>query len=109
MFQHEIEFTYLRELSITYPPVLQIKTVAEILQEDVPTIRARIRRGSFPIPVRQETGGRQYVLLAELVHFVCTGEISSQQNTSTAQKTTSNLRGRPCKVDQITRHQGGVQ
>ncbi len=101
MYQHEIEFAYLRELSITYPPVLQIKMVAEILKEDVPTIRARIRRGSFPIPVRQETGGRQYVLLTELVHFVCTGEISPQQNTLTARKTASKRRGRPCKADQI--------
>ena len=101
MYQHEIEFAYLRELSITYPPVLQIKMVAEILKEDVPTIRARIRRGSFPIPVRQETGGRQYVLLTELVHFVCTGEISSQQNTLTARKTTPKRRGRPYKADQI--------
>ena len=101
MYQHEIEFAYLRELSITYPPVLQIKMVAEILKEDVPTIRARIRRGSFPIPVRQETGGRQYVLLTELVHFVCTGEISPQQNTLTARKTTSKRRGRPYKADQI--------
>lgn len=66
MSTHDIEFAYLRELSLTYPPVLSIKMVADILKENVPTIRARIRRGSFPVPVRQETGGRQYVLLAEL-------------------------------------------
>ncbi len=102
MYQHEIEFAYLRELSLTYPPVLQIKMVAEILKEDVPTIRARIRRGSFPIPVRQEIGGRQYVLLAELVHFVCTGEICPQQNTlTTIKKTASKRKGRPYKADRI--------
>ena len=102
MSTHDIEFAYLRELSLTYPPVLQIKMVANILKEDVPTIRARIRRGSFPVPVRQETGGRQYVLLTELVHFVCTGEIRSQPGRLSAiDRTTPRRRGRPSKADRI--------
>ncbi len=66
------------ELLNQYPPVLQIPTVAAILKEEVPTIRARIRRGAFPITVRQEPGGRQYVLLADLVRFLIDGEVQPQ-------------------------------
>lgn len=68
----------LRELLSNYPPILHIQMVAAILKEEVPTIRARIRRGSFQMTVRQDPGGRQYVLLVDLVRFVCTGETQPQ-------------------------------
>ncbi len=68
----------MRELLASFPPILQIQMVAEILKEEVPTIRARIRRNAFPITVRQETGGRQYVLMVDLVRFICTGETQPQ-------------------------------
>ena len=70
--------TLMRELFATYPPILYIPMVAEILKEDVPTVRARIRRGAFQMTVRQDPGGRQYVLLVDLVRFVCTGETQPQ-------------------------------
>lgn len=102
MSTHDHEFAYLCELNQKYPPVLSVKMVAEILKEDVPTVRARIRRGSFPIPVRQETGGRQYVLLAELVHFVFTGPTQPQHDIFCAiDRPAPRRRGRPSKADQI--------
>lgn len=47
----------MRELFSTYPPILPIPMVAAILQEEVPTVRARIRRGSFQMTVRQDPSG----------------------------------------------------
>lgn len=104
----DIEVALLRELYASYPPILQIKAVAEILREDVPTIRARIRRGSFPVAVRKETGGRQYVLLADLVRFLSSGEIQTQPSTRLARVTQNSAslngsrpRGRPPKAAQL--------
>jgi hypothetical protein len=111
---NDIEVALLRDLSTRYPFVLQIKTVAEILQEDVPTIRARIRRGSFQVAVRQEPGGRQYVLLVDLVHFIVSGDVQLQpksrpsflaRNQNGINGTRS--RGRPPKSDQLRRQNGG--
>lgn len=106
--QHDIELAFLRELYGTYPPILQIKAVAEILQEAVPTIRAQIRRGSFPIAVRQEPGGRQYVLLTDLVRFISTGEYQAQP-TIRISRSSKNINisnesrrpGRPTKAEQM--------
>jgi hypothetical protein len=78
MNQLESIATLLRELFAIYPPILQISMVAEILKEEVATIRARIRRGAFQMTVRQDPGGRQYVLLVDLVRFACTGETQPQ-------------------------------
>lgn len=108
-FQNEIA-ALMRERLTTYPPILQIPMVAEILQEEVPTIRARIRRGTFQIAVRQEPGGRQYVLLADLVRFLCSGEVQSQPDARPAHKVRNPLglngkrpRGRPTKAEQFAR------
>lgn len=79
-FQNEIS-VLLRELLKNYPPLLTIPMVAAILKEEVATIRARIRRGAFPICVRQEPAGRQYVLLADLVRFLIDGEVQPQPAT----------------------------
>jgi hypothetical protein len=107
-YQNEMA-ALLRERFATYPPILQIPMVAGILNEEVPTIRARIRRGSFPITVRQEIGGRQYILLVDLVHFLCTGE--PQQPAERPIRPPRNPlglngkrpRGRPTKAEQIAR------
>lgn len=105
---NDIEVALLRELYTGYPPILQIKAVAEILREDVPTIRARIRRGSFPVAVRQEPGGRQYVLLTDLVRFLSSGETQPQPSTRpvrTPRNPTeingSRQRGRPPKATKL--------
>lgn len=74
MNQLEAMAALLRELFASYPPILSIQMVAEILELEVPAVRARIRRKAFPITVRQEEGGPQYVLLADLVRFSITGE-----------------------------------
>lgn len=106
-FQNEIA-ALMRERFATYPPILQITSVAEILEEDVPTIRARIRRGTFPITVRQETGGRQYVLLVDLVCFFCSGEIQPQPEMRPARKVRNpggingkRRRGAPSKAERV--------
>lgn len=100
----------MRELLVSFPPILQIPMVAEILKEEVPTIRARIRRGSFPITVRQEAGGRQYVLLVDLVRFLCTGETQPQPVERPVRVPRNPLglngkrpRGRPTKSEQFAR------
>lgn len=106
----------MRELLASYPPILQIQMVAEILKEEVPTIRARIRRGSFPITVRQELGGRQYVLLIDLVRFLCTGEPQPQPASRPVRPPRNPLglngkrhRGRPTKAEQmLSQHQVGA-
>lgn len=100
----------MRERFAAYPPILQIPMVAEILKEEVPTIRARIRRGSFQVTVRQEPGGRQYILLVDLVRFLCTGEAQPQpaarprcfpRNPQGLNGTRQ--RGRPTKAEQLAR------
>jgi len=78
MNQLEAIAALLRELFASYPPILNIQMVAEILREEAPTVRARIRRNTFPITVRQDEGGPQYVLLIDLVRFSCTGERQQQ-------------------------------
>lgn len=78
MTQLEYMSTLMSECLCAYPPILKIPQVAEVLKEDVPTIRARIRRGTFQITVRQEEGNPQYVLLTDLVRFLCTGEVQPQ-------------------------------
>jgi hypothetical protein len=98
----------MRERLAAYPPILSIQLIAEILDEEVPTIRARIRRSSFPITVRQEIGGRQYVLLIDLVNFLCTGEPQSQPISRPVRLPRNHLGlngkrrpGRPKKVAQL--------
>jgi len=97
----------MRELFSIYPPILPIPMVAAILQEEVPTIRARIRRGSFQMTVRQDPGGRQYVLLVDLIRFVCTGETQPQPVMRAVRQPRNPFgangkrkRGRPAKADQ---------
>lgn len=104
----DVEFTLFHELFQDFPPILRIRNVAQILHEDVATIRARIRRGTFPIAVRQETGGRQYVLLVDLVRFIATGQPQTQPgHTLPRQMATpfnngpSKPRGRPRKAAQL--------
>lgn len=108
-FQNEIA-ALMRELFASYPPILQIPTVAAILKEEVATIRARIQRGSFPITVRKEDGGRQYVLLVDLIRFSCTGEIQPQPEMRSAYKVRNPLgingkrqRGAPTKAERVAR------
>ena len=108
-FQNEIA-ALMRERFANYPPILQIQKVAEILEEEIPTVRARIRRGSFQVTVRQEIGGRQYVLLVDLVRFLCTGETQPQFNDRPERVPRNPLglngkrsRGRPTKIEQTLR------
>lgn len=110
MNQHEAIAALMREHLVTYPPILQIPMVAKILQEEVPTIRARIRRGTFPVTVRQEPGGRQYVLLVDLVRFLCVGEIQPQPTARQIRLPRNPLglngkrqRGRPTNAEQTLR------
>ncbi len=100
----------MRELLASYPPILQIQMVAEILKEEVPTIRARVRRGAFPVTVRQEAGGRQYVLMVDLVRFICTGETQQQPATRPIRIPRNPLglngkrnRGAPTKAERVAR------
>lgn len=108
-FQNELA-ALMRERFSTYPPILQIPLVAEIFGEDVPTIRARIRRGSFQVSVRQQPGGRQYVLLVDLVRFFSTGEIQPQPEIRPPHKVRNPLgingkhkRGAPTKAERVAR------
>jgi len=100
----------MRERFAAYPPILQIPRVAEIFGEEVPTIRARIRRGSFPVTVRQESGGRQYVLLVDLIRFLCSGEVQPQLVVRPARMVRNPIglngkrqRGAPTKAERIAR------
>lgn len=100
----------MRERFAAFPPVLKIPKVAEALQEEVPAVRARIRRGTFQITVREEDGNPQYVLLADLVRFLCDGEIQPQPEKRPARKPRNPLglngkrhRGRPSKAEQLAR------
>lgn len=108
-FQNEIA-ARMCERFAAYPPILQIPLVAEILEEDVPTIRARIRRGAFPITVRQEPSGRQYVLLTDLVLFFCNGEAQPQLAARPVRAPRNPLglngkckRGAPTKAERVAR------
>lgn len=112
MNQHETIASLMRERFAAHPPILQIPSVAEILQEEIPTIRARIRRGAFPVTVRQEPGGRQYVLLTDLVRFLCTGETQPQPAARQIRLPRNQLglngkrqRGRPTKAEQKGKQQ----
>jgi hypothetical protein len=114
----DIEVTLLRERYNSYPPILQIKSVAEILHEDIPTVRARIRRGSFPVAVRQDPGGRQYVLLTDLIRFFISGEIQAQPAMRPAHPPRNprglngtRPRGRPTKTNQLfkEKNHGGLK
>ena len=112
MNQHESIASLMRERFAAHPPILQIPSVAEILQEEVPTIRAQIRRGAFPITVRQEPRGRQYVLLVDLVRFFCTGESQQQPLARPIRLPRNPLglngkrhRGRPTKSEQLQNQQ----
>jgi len=104
----------LRERFAKYPPILKIPQVAEILNEDVPTVRARIRRGSFPITVRQEEGGHQYVLLSDLVLFSVTGKRQLQLENRPARMVRNQQgingkrkRGAPKKAERVARERLG--
>lgn len=55
------------------PPVLTISQLAELLKMQIPTVRQQIRRGTFPISIRQIDGGSQFVLLADVVQFLRDG------------------------------------
>ncbi len=110
MSQLEAMAALMRELFASYPPLLSIPMVAEILQQEVPAVRARIRRHSFPITVRQEDGGAQYVLLVDLVRFSITGERQEQPTTRPIRlpRNPNGLngkrsRGRPTKTEQVAR------
>ena len=73
--QHDdIARDHLREVSSKYPSVLNIKMVAEILGEKCPAVRARIRRGTFQIPVQKNPGNLQHVLLVDMLKYLATGE-----------------------------------
>jgi hypothetical protein len=105
----------MRELFTNYPPILQIPMVAAILKEEVPTIRARIRRGSFQMTVRQDPGGRQYVLLVDLVRFSCTGETQPQPVMRAVRQPRNPFglngkrqRGRPEKAEQHSNQKQAV-
>ncbi len=104
----------MRERFAAYPPILKIPQVAEALMEDVPTIRARIRRGTFQITVRQEDGNPQYVLLADLVRFLCTGEVQPQPTARPIRKPRNphglngkRKRGAPTKAERVARELAG--
>jgi hypothetical protein len=95
-----------------YPPVLEISDIATIFQKKLPTIRARIRRGVFPVPVRHDPGGRQYVLLVDLIGFLLTGEDKDRdtdqdqpvmKTANTQIKLEKKRRGRPTKRDLLIR------
>lgn len=110
MSQLEAIAALMRELFASYPPLLSIPMVAEILQQEVPAVRARIRRNAFPISVRQEEGGSQYVLLVDLVRFSITGERQEQPPTRPTRLPRNphgfngkRSRGRPTKAEQIAR------
>ena len=99
---------FIRERYAAYPPTLEIPLVAKIFQKDVPTIRARIQRDAFPITIRQEDGGPQYVLLSDLIRFEITGERQPQLATRCKRKPRNPLglngkrhRGRPTKAEQL--------
>lgn len=109
---NDIDVAYLHDRFDDYPLILQIKTVAKIFDEDVPTIRARIRRGSFQVAVRQDPGGRQYVLLADLVRFFVYGEIQAQPAMRAVRSPRNPCgingtrpRGRPTKKEQLLKQQ----
>jgi len=104
----------LRERFAKYPPILPIPMLSEILQEQVPTIRARIRRGSFPITIRQEAGGPQYVLLSDLIFFLVTGERQPQLENRPARMVRNQQgingkrkRGAPKKAERVARERLG--
>ena len=106
--------TLMRERFAAYPPILKIPQVAAALMEEVPTIRARIRRKTFQVTVRQENGNPQYVLLADLVRFLVTGEVQPQPDMRPARKPRNphglngkRRRGRPHKVEQLKTQQVG--
>lgn len=108
MNQLEAMAALLRELFASYPPILSIPMVAEILRLEIPALRARIRRKSFPITVRQEIGEPQYVLLVDLVRFSVTGERQPQPVERPIRPSRNPLglngkrsRGRPTKAEQI--------
>ena len=113
MSQLEAMAALMRELFALYPPLLTIQMVAEILRLEVPAVRARIRRNAFPITVRQEAGGSQYVLLADLVRFSITGE--KQQTIERPIRLARNplglngnrRRGAPTKAERVTRELAG--
>lgn len=110
MNQNEFMEMLMRERFAAYPPTLKIPKLAEALQEEEPAVRARIRRGTFQITVREEVGNPQYVLLADLVRFLCDGEIQPQPEKRPLRKPRNPLglngkrsRGRPTKAEQIAR------
>lgn len=74
----DVMFALMRDLLTQYPPILQIRMVSTILKQEVATTRAQIKRGSFAVRVRQEPGGRQYVLMTDLAKFLVDGEVQSQ-------------------------------
>lgn len=110
MNQLEAMAALLRELFASYPPILSIQMVAEILKLEVPAVRARIRRKAFPITVRQEEGGPQYVLLSDIVRFSITGEHQQQPVDRPIRPSRNPLglngkrqRGAPTKAERIAR------
>lgn len=55
------------------PPILYIRQIANFFGEKLPTIRQQIRRGAFPVTVRQLEGARQHVLLVDLAKYLSDG------------------------------------
>ena len=99
------------------PPILSIRQTADFLKSETPTIRQQIRRGVFPIAVRQLEGGRQHVLLADLVKYLADG-LPQPQPPITRRKARNPFgrhgkrgRGRPTNAERVARAQmeGGAQ
>lgn len=83
MEQAQFEATLLRDLREQYSLILSVADVAEILKENCPAVRARIRRGTFPVRVLQTPGNPQHVLLVDLIKFLVTGESQIASTNST--------------------------
>ncbi|MBU1213640.1 MAG: hypothetical protein KKA63_00230 [Gammaproteobacteria bacterium] len=102
---------FMRERYAGYPPRIEIPLLSKHFKKNVHAIRAQIRNLVFPITIRHDEGGRQHVLLSDLIRYELTGEKQPQLETRHKPKPRNPLglnggarrRGAPTKSERIAR------
>lgn len=103
----QYKLIYLR-LSATYPDILNLDQLAEVLQfSSVEALRVAYKRGKLPVTLRS-VGGRQRAFLSDVVTFIETKEPQPQiLPIRQTEVKPGKKRGRPTNAERIAQRMKG--